>query len=175
MAKTSVVNLFIHGPRSSREGDTEPTPMHAIQQVDAVEGCGLRQDERYFRRADPGRERPRQVSLIDEGTIWRHERFFGSIDRSLIKAQIILAGDVFLPDLLSAVLSFEGGAELTVSIHRQPCFAMDLIAFGLREAMQAGHQGALARVTKSGVIAVGQEVQISGQLSAVSRQLISDS
>jgi hypothetical protein len=52
---------------------------------------------------------------------------------------------------------------------------MDLISFGLREAMKAGHQGALARVTKSGLIAVGQEVEISGQLSAVSRQLISDS
>jgi hypothetical protein len=49
-----------------------------------------------------------------------------------------------------------------------------LISFGLREAMKAGHQGALARVTKSGLIAVGQEVEISGQLSAISSQPSAD-
>jgi hypothetical protein len=158
--KTSVANLYIHGLRSSQEGDTAPTPMLAMRQVEAVEGWGLRQDVRYFRPPDPGRERPRQVSLIDEGTIWRHEAVFGTIDRSAIKAQIILTGDVFLPDLLGAVLTFQGGAELTLCLFRKPCFAMDLIATGLREAMKDGNQGALARVTCSGVIAVGQEVRI---------------
>ena len=169
MVKTRVANLYIHGLRSTREGDTVPTPMLAMSRVDVVEGRGIRQDTRYFRRADPGRERPRQVSLIDEGTIWRHEALFGSIDRSAIKAQIILEGDVFLPGLLDAVLAFEGGAELTVSFARKPCFAMDLITLGLREAMENGHQGALARVTRSGVISAGQKVQILPASEVLSR------
>lgn len=85
---------------------------------------------------------------------------FGSIDRRFIKSQIVLAGEVFLPDLLGGILSFEDGAELTLSIYRKPCFAMDLISPGLRESMKDGHQGALARVTKSGLIQVGQSVRI---------------
>lgn len=167
MLETSVVNLYIHGLRSSEAEDVAPTPMLSVPRVDAVEGRGLRQDTRYFRPADPGRERPRQVSLIDEGTIWRHERIFGPINRSLIKSQIILAGDIHLPDMLDAALRFEDGAELTLSIMRKPCFAMDLIYPGLREAMQNGMQGALARVTQSGSIAVGQRVRVTVPESVV--------
>ncbi|HZS95089.1 MAG TPA: hypothetical protein VFA78_09850 [Chloroflexota bacterium] len=158
--RTTVVQLYVHGERPSREGDTAPTPMIPISSVDAVEGNGLRQDERYYRPGDPGLDRKRQVSLIDEGTIWRHEMTFGSIDRALIKSQIILAGEVDLPNLLGAILRFDGGAELTLSLMRKPCFAMDLIHEGLKEAMKGGNQGALARVTRSGIIAVGQTVEV---------------
>jgi hypothetical protein len=160
MRQTTVSNLYIHGLRSSEDDDTEPTPMLAMPQVDAVLSRGIQQDKRYFRPPDPGRERPRQVSLIDEGTIWRHEAAFGPIDRRFIKSQIVLSGEVFLPDLLGWKLSFEEGAELTLSIYRKPCFAMDLISPGLRESMKEGRQGALARVTRSGVIRVGQRVEI---------------
>lgn len=134
--------------------------MLAMPRVDAVAGMGLRQDRRYFHPADPGRERARQVSLIDEGTVWRHERVFGPIDRHAIKAQIILAGDLLLPDLLGAVLTIDDGAELTLSVPRRPCFAMDLIAPGLKQAMEGGQQGALAQVTRSGTIALGQRVLV---------------
>jgi hypothetical protein len=37
---------------------------------------------------------------------------------------------------------------------------MDFIAKGLREAMQGGQQGALAQVTRSGIITVGQRVTL---------------
>jgi hypothetical protein len=134
--------------------------MLAMPRVDAVEGYGLRQDTRYFHLGDPGRDRSRQVSLIDEGTIQRHELRFGPIERSLVKAQIILAGDIYLPDLVGSVLSFEEGAELTLSVERKPCFAMDLIAPGLREAMEPRQQGVLAQVTRGGVIVVGQRVLV---------------
>jgi hypothetical protein len=157
---TTVVGLYIHGARSTEPDDVRPTPMLAMPSVDAVEGLGLRQDIRYFRPGDPGRERSRQVSLIDEGTIWRHEAVFGPIDRAALKAQIILAGDVFLPGMLGAVLSFADGAELTLSIMRRPCYAMDLIAPGLKQAMQDGRQGAMARITASGAIRLGQRVTI---------------
>lgn len=157
---TTVVGLYIHGLRHTQDGDSAPTPMLAIPRVDAVEGMGLRQDTRYFRPADPGCERPRQVSLIDEGTIWRHEAIFGLIDRSFVKAQIVLGGDLFLPDFPGAVLSFDGGAELTLSFPRKPCEAMDLIHPGLREAMKGGQQGALARVTRTGIIALGAGVEL---------------
>jgi hypothetical protein len=157
---TRVVGLYVHSDRSSRPEDTTPMPMLAMPRVDAVTDRGIRQDRRYFRRPDPGRVRPRQVSLIDEGTILRHAERFGPIDRSLVKAQIILEGDVYLPDLLGSRLVFEDGPEFVLSLERDPCFAMDLIAFGLRQAMEGGQQGALARVTADGPIWVGQAVNI---------------
>ena len=165
---TRVAGLYVHGDRSTRQGDTEPTPMVAMPRVDAVEDTGLRQDRRYFRPADPGRERKRQVSLIDEGTIWRLEAEFGLIDRSLIKAQIVLEGEIYLPHLIEAKLIFEGGAELTLSLVRKPCFAMDLIQPGLREAMEAEQQGALARVTRSGPISMGDRISIRQPATAAS-------
>lgn len=157
---TRVTGLYIHGDRSSRPEDGRATPMLAMPRVDAVTDRGLRQDRRFFRRPDPGRERPRQVSLIDEGTIWRHEKQFGPIDRALIKSQIILEGDVDLPGMLGAVLDFEDGPELVLSIQRDPCFAMDYIAQGLKAAMENGNQGALARVARDGSIWVGQAVTL---------------
>jgi MOSC domain-containing protein YiiM len=38
---------------------------------------------------------------------------------------------------------------------------MDLIAQGLREAMQHGEQGALGKVTCSGVVSVGDRVTVT--------------
>jgi hypothetical protein len=160
MTATSVAALFIHGDRSSRPEDTAPTPMLAIQEVEAVEGCGLRQDRRYFTAGDPGRERVRQVSLIDEGTIRRHEAVFGPIPWNTIKAQIVLSGDMHLPNLIGATITFESGAALIITKMRDPCFAMDLIAPGMREAMQGGQQGALARVTASGIITAGMPAAV---------------
>lgn len=165
---TRVLALYIHGDRSCRPEDTEATPMLAMPSADVVEGQGIRQDARYFRTWEVGRERKRQVSLIDEGTIWRHEAQFGTIDRSLIKAQLILEGEVFLPGLVGARLVFDGGAEFEVALERKPCFAMDLIAPGLREAMQNGRQGALAKVTRSGPLWIGQQVSIEA-LSSVAQ------
>jgi hypothetical protein len=158
--RVGIAELYVHGDRSSQRSDTEPTPMQVVRQVDVVEGMGIRQDVRFFRPPDPGRERPRQVSLIDEGTIWRHEALFGPIERSFIKSQIILAGDVFLPSLVDAVLVFEGGARMALSFAREPCYAMDLIKPGLRKAMENGQQGVLARVTASGTIHVGHAVDV---------------
>src|SRR5690348_5659391 len=97
--RTSVAALFTHGDRSSRPEDSGPTPMLSTERFEAVTGRGIRQDRRFFRPADIGRDRKRQVSLIDEGTIKRHEARFGPIERRFIKAQIILEGDVHLSDL----------------------------------------------------------------------------
>jgi hypothetical protein len=164
--ETRVVGLYVHGDRGTELNDTAPIPMLPIAQSDCVVGMGLRADRRYFQRPDPGRPRKRQVSLIDEGTIARHEARFGPINRAFIKAQIILAGEVHLPSLVGHRLDFEDGAELTVSLLRQPCYAMDLIYDGLRRAMQDGEQGALAMVTRDGVIAVGQSVRILQRAAA---------
>jgi hypothetical protein len=157
---TSVAALYVHPERPARPTDTEAIPMIPVERVDAVTERGLRQDDRYFRRPDIGRERKRQVSLIDEGTIRRHEAVFGPIDRSLIKAQIILNGDFSLPDLVGSDLLFEGGAVLTIALMRKPCYAMDLIAPGLKDAMENGMQGALAMVVADGPIEVGTRVEI---------------
>ena len=154
-------NLYVHGLISSRPEDTEPTPMTPIAAVEAVEDMGLREDVRYFRPPPDGTERKRQVSLIDEGTIWRLESQFGPLARENIKAQIIIADEVFLPDLINRVLRFEGGAELTIAMARVPCFAMDLITPGMRDAMRGNQQGALARVTATGRIAVGDQATVA--------------
>lgn len=168
--ETYVAAVYVHGDRSSRPEDGGATPMLALQQVEAVAGRGLRQDRRFFRPVSRGEDRKRQVSLIDEGTISRHEAIFGPIQRNLIKAQIVLAGELFLPDLIGRVLTFDGGAELTLSVDREPCFAMDYIYPGLRDAMRNGEQGALARVTRDGVIALGQMVTVRAEATEQDRQ-----
>src|SRR5437868_11516730 len=134
----SVAELFIHGDRSSRPQDIGPTPMLSMQRVEAVAGRGIRQDERFFRPADIGRDRKRQVSLIDEGTIGRLEAQFGPIDRRFIKAQIVLSGDVRLPDFLGWVLELQDGPQLALALERDPCYAMDLISAGMKDAMEGG-------------------------------------
>jgi hypothetical protein len=159
---TSVVALYLHGPRPTREGDTAPTPMITVAQVEAVAGKGLAGDTRYLRatRRD-GRENLRQVSLIDEGTLAWHAARFGAFLWEYVKSQIVLAGDVRLPDRLGWRLVFgvgDAASVLQLTIRRDPCGAMDLIVPGLREAMQHGEEGALARVLQGGLIAVGQQV-----------------
>jgi hypothetical protein len=156
--ETRITQLYIHGDLSSRPEDTEPTPMLSMTSLELVEHRGIRQDTRFFRRADPSRKR--QVSLIDEGTIQRHEALFGPINRAFIKSQVVLDGDIRLPDLLGATLVFESGAEIVLTIDREPCFAMDLIAMGLQQAMMDGEQGALGKVTRSGIMTVGDRVSI---------------
>lgn len=155
---TSVAALFIHGDHSSRPEDGKPTPMLSMQRVEAVTGRGIRQDRRFFRPANIGRERKRQVSLIDEGTIRRHEARFGAIERRFIKVQIVLADDIRLPDFIGCILEFERGPQLVLALHREPCYAMDFIAPGLKDAMEDGEQGALAQVLSDGEIWVGQRV-----------------
>ena len=156
--RTTVSEIFVHGPRGSRPEDVKPTPMIPLHAVEAVEGMGIREDQRYFRRVVEGADRKRQVSLIDEATISRLERQFGPIPHSCVKAQIVLSGDVFLPDLVDAILYFESGATIAVAKVRDPCYAMDLIAPGLKDAMEHGQQGGLGRVIASGRIVVGQGV-----------------
>ena len=164
---TSVAALFIHGERGTRRGDATPTPMLAVHEVEAVTGWGIRQDARFFRPPDPGRPRVRQVSLIDEGTIGRHEQRFGPIPWRLVKSQMVLKGDIHLPDMIGAVLEFEDGPALTVAIARDPCFAMDLIAPGMKDAMEDGEQGALAQVTRDGLIRVGQSVIVRRPVTVI--------
>jgi hypothetical protein len=161
---TTVVALFLHGPRASMPGDSEPTPMIAVQEVDAVAAVGLQgEPPRHVRHQPDGRESKRQVSLIDEGTLKRHHERFGQFPVEFVKSQVVLAGDVPLPALLGRALVFGTGddaAILELTIRRDPCEEMELIAPGLREAMKNGEQGALARVVRGGRIAIGQTVTV---------------
>jgi hypothetical protein len=159
---TTVKALFLHGPRQTMADDTEPTPMIVVSEVAAITGTGLQGAARHMRatRRD-GRENKRQVSLIDEGTLERHFRRFGAFPLEFVKSQIVLDGDVHLPDILGREVVFGEGDEsvvLQLTIKRDPCEAMDLIAPGLREAMKNGEQGALARVVRGGRIVLGQKV-----------------
>jgi hypothetical protein len=160
MHESRVAALFIHGDRSSRPEDGKPTPMLALDRFEVVQGQGIREDRRYFRHSDPGRDRKRQISLIDEGTILRHQEAFGEIAWNTIKAQIVLAGDVYLPGLVGNVLELENGSAIEISVMREPCFAMDFIREGLRDAMRQGNQGAMAKVLRGGWVNVGERIRI---------------
>ena len=98
------------------------------------------------------------MSLIDEGTLARLRARFGAFATAFVKSQVVLAGDLQLPDLLGRDLVFGQGEDavvLRLTVRRDPCEAMDLITPGLREAMKNGEQGALAYVVRGGRIAVG--------------------
>ena len=161
---TKIVALFLHGPRASEPGDTEPTPMIAVTDVDAIAGIGLvGEPPRHLRLREDGIESKRQVSLIDEGTLKRHYERFGEFPVEFVKAQVVLAGEIQLPNLLGRELVFGEGDEavvLELTIRRNPCEEMELIAPGLREAMKDGEQGALARVVRGGHLVVGQPVTV---------------
>lgn len=173
--RSHVLALYVHGDRPSRPQDTEPTPMLSVEHVDVVRERGIRQDRRFFRPADPGRVRKRQVSLIDEGTILRHEARFGPFDRRFVKSQVVLSGNVHLPSMIGATLEFEDGPCLVVSLEREPCFAMNLIAPGLQDAMKGGEQGALAIVTEGGRLYLGQPVTIRAPTTVESRRRVTAS
>src|SRR5438445_377549 len=112
---TTVRALFLHGPRPTMDGDTEPTPMIAVDEVEAITGIGLRGEERYMRatRRD-GVENKRQVSLIDQGTLDRHRAQFGEFPLEFVKSQIVLAGDVHLPDFLGREVVFGEGDDAAI-------------------------------------------------------------
>jgi|GEM_PF-516809 hypothetical protein len=161
---TTVAGLYLHGPRPAVAGDAAPTPMVVVPEVEAIARVGLRGEARHMRERRPDeQESKRQVSLIDAGTLARHAERFGGFPMEFVKSQIVLAGSISLPDLLGHYLVFgaaEDAAVLQLTIRRDPCEAMDLIAPGLRLAMAGGQQGALARVVRGGRIALGQSVTI---------------
>jgi hypothetical protein len=137
--------------------------MRVVDEVEAVTATGLR-NRRYFASTRRnGHENVRQVSLIDEGTLARLEPRFGPIPLAVVKSQIVLAGDIRLPDLSGRdVIVGEGddAVILQLTIERDPCRSMDLIAPGLCEAMRDGELGMFARVLQGGTIRVGQPVTI---------------
>lgn len=163
---TSVRALFLHGPRPSEPSDSAPTPMIAVARTMALTELGLEGDDRYLNATRKnGSENLRQVSLIDEGTLARLIARFGPFRLEFVKSQIVLAGEIRLSDYLGHRIRFgagEGAANLELTIHRQPCYAMDLIRPGLKAAMADGEQGALARVLRGGPIEVGMPVTVFG-------------
>ncbi|HVC82738.1 MAG TPA: MOSC domain-containing protein [Chloroflexota bacterium] len=163
---TSVRALFLHGPRASEPTDPAPTPMIAVARTMALTGLGLEGDDRYLSATRRnGSENLRQVSLIDEGTLARLIDRFGPFPLEFVKSQIVLAGDIRLSDCLGHRIRFGEGEDaviLELTIHRQPCYAMDLIHPGLKAAMENGEQGALARVLRGGLIEVGMPVTVRG-------------
>jgi hypothetical protein len=161
---TTIAALYVHGPRPSMDGDTAPTPMIAVEYVDAIAGVGLQGVARHMRKPGPtGKENMRQVSMIDVATVARHRARFGDFPMEWVKSQLVLAGDVHLPDYLGREVIVGDGDDsvvLQLTIKRDPCEAMDLISPGLRAAMADGEQGALARVVRGGRITLGQKVTI---------------
>ena len=71
---------------------------------------------------------------------------------------------------VGAILSFAGGVQLEISKVRHPCYVLDAINPRLKEVI-AGRCGMYARVIKEGVLHVGETIDTSIVMPAVSFEM----
>jgi hypothetical protein len=151
----SVASLHLH---PAVGGD----PLMAVTAIEVVEEMGIRGELRYFgRRRFSGRATTRQVSLIEREQIAEHAAALGveAISPGAVRANIETFGIKLVP-LVGKSIQI-GSAMLYVTKPRDPCEKMDRICQGLRELMEDDQQGVLARVTRSGIIRVGDLVTVA--------------
>lgn len=149
-----VASLHLHPPDSGE-------PFFAVSEVRAEAGKGLVGDARVFGRKDrKGGPSRRQVSLIAREQIAEHAATLGL--------------PVFAPGAVRSNIETEGidlmslaGQEVKVGEAilffyepRTPCPKMDKVAPGLQKLMALGKQGMMAQIVSSGVIRVGDAIQL---------------
>lgn len=122
-------------------------PMQPAEHVDAVSGKGIRGDVSYGRTQ-------RQVLLISEDTL---EQF--DIRPGQVRENIVTRG-LQLSEISESEQLEIGKAMLEVTGDCTPCDRIDEIRPGL-SADIAGNRGILARVIRSGKIAVGDSISVS--------------
>jgi MOSC domain-containing protein YiiM len=151
----TVASIHLH----STEGGG---PLTSVESVELVEMKGLRGDKRYFgrRSRSTGEPTKRQVTLIERETLVAHATALelGSIAPGVARSNFETTGI----DLIAAVgrqLRI-GAAVLEVVEARTPCAKMDAIAPGLRQRMEPPGQGILARVVTTGIVHVGDVVEV---------------
>ena len=140
-------------------------PGAALQRVDAiqvVEAKGIVDDARYFGRTSSSTGQPnrRQVTLIEREQIEEHATALGlsGIPPGAVRSNIETCC-VNLIALIGREIQI-GDAVLFLYAPRDPCAKMDAICQGLRERMMESRQGVLAEVRRSGMIRVGDTIQV---------------
>jgi MOSC domain-containing protein YiiM len=148
-----VASLHLH-PETGGE------PLSTVDAVDVVEEKGIVGNGRYFGRIkkETGEPSRRQVSLIEREQIAAHASALGAaIGPGAVRSNIETSG-IDLVALVGKHVRI-GTAELFLYDTRDPCGKMDAVAQGLRERMENGKQGVMARVTKSGTIRIGDAIE----------------
>jgi hypothetical protein len=150
-----VASLHLHPDKG---GD----PMRAVQEFEAVEQRGIRGNPRKFGviSRSTGLQSKRQVSLMEREQIAEHAATLGleSIPPGAVRANIETTG-INLVALVGHEVQI-GEAILYFYEARTPCEKMDRICQGLRELMEEEKQGVLAQVVRTGVIRVGDKVEV---------------
>jgi MOSC domain-containing protein YiiM len=151
-----VVSLHLH-PEKSGE------PLRPVDQIEVVEQKGIRGNGRYFGRLSRSTGLPskRQVTLIEREQISEHAATLGleTISPGAVRANIETLG-INLIQFIGREVRV-GEATLLFYEARTPCEKMDRICEGLRSLMEDRKQGVLAQVVRSGVIRIGDTIELA--------------
>ncbi len=140
-------------------------PFASVEAVELVEAKGAQGDTRYFGRLsrDTGKPARRQVTLMEREQIAEHAAALGldSIAPGAVRSNVETTG-IDLVALVGHEVAI-GGAVLYVFAPRDPCEKMDAICKGLRDRMLQNRQGVLAEVRRSGMVRIGDAIQLRPQ------------
>jgi MOSC domain-containing protein YiiM len=104
----------------------------------------------------------RQLLLVDSETLTEFQLAPGVVRENITTAGLNMA------ELKPGQRLVIGSAVLEVTIPCEPCFRMDDIRMGLREALE-NRRGVLCRVIEGGQIACGDAIEMSGAAAASPR------
>jgi MOSC domain-containing protein YiiM len=140
-------------------------PLESVEAVELVEARGIQGDARYFGRLsrDTGKPARRQVTLMEREQITEHAAALGldSIAPGAVRSNVETTG-IDLVALVGQEVAI-GGAVLYVFAPRDPCEKMDAICKGLRDRMLQNRQGVLAEIRRSGMVRIGDAIQLRPQ------------
>ena len=119
---------------------------------------GIRENKRYFGGVNYGKPSKRQVTLIEREVIQEHADALQhpGFAPGEVRSNIETTG-VDLVSLIGRRVQV-GEAVLEFVEARTPCGKMDALASGLRNLMENGRQGVIARVVCDGIVCVGDAV-----------------
>lgn len=132
------------------------TEMRALERVEAIEGLGLDGDHRM--KKSPGSAR--QVTLISREFIEQTAHFLNrnSIAPALLRRNLVISG-VNLNALRRQRFTI-GEAEFEATALCHPCARMEEALGAGGVAAMIGHGGLCARIIKSGIIRIGDELRV---------------
>jgi len=142
--------------------DQPCAPLRAVEAMRVVEARGIEGNPRYFGRINrEGLPSKRQVTLIEREQIAEHA---ATLNRDMIAPGFVRANIETTGINLVALIGEDvqiGGAVLNLYSARDPCEKMDAVCQGLRTLMLDNRQGVLAQVVRSGVIRIGDSIQVT--------------
>jgi MOSC domain-containing protein YiiM len=162
------VHSIVYQPRGSnlrtRRERNAPFDRLAIERVLLREGHGIEGDQKA------GRSRKRQINLLLHEWLIEREREGYRIDAGAFGEQLVIAGlapDALLPETR---LRIGSSAMIQLTMPRTGCERLQA-AQERDDPLLLGHIGYLAKVTVSGVIAVGDPVHVEANPDAAGTRL----